>query len=91
MTETVDLNPPFPTLLTHKGWFGFCPIYLGDVYSDATVIVERRVWLRPVMVLSQWVQMLWGFLCSFPFGGQSAWMIVQGDAFNSPKWLLEDG
>jgi hypothetical protein len=91
MTETVDLNPPFPTLLTHRGWFGICPIYMGDVYSDAPVIVERHRLLRPLMKLSQWLQMIWVFLQTFPFGGNGEWVILQGPELESPRWLMDDG
>lgn len=91
MTETVNLNPPFPTLLTHKGWFGICPIYMGDVYSDAPVIVERHWSLKPLMKLSHALQVAWVFLCTFQFGGNGEWVIVQGPELDGPKWLMDDG
>lgn len=48
-----------PTLFTHKGWFGFCPIYLADTYSEGPTVVERRPLFIPLMWLSEF-----GFACA---------------------------
>lgn len=42
----------FPTL-THKGWFGVCPVYIGGLESDAPFLVERHWSALPLMVLSE--------------------------------------
>ena len=34
---------------THKGWFGFCPIYLRNTFTDNPHICPRAKWLMPVM------------------------------------------
>jgi uncharacterized membrane protein len=39
--------------LTHKGWFGFCPVYLSGVETDGPVIVERHAILLPLFILSE--------------------------------------
>ena len=91
MTKTVNLDPPIPTMLTHKGWFGFCPIYLGDVHSDAPIVIVRYEWLWPLMTLSQWFQMALVFVQTFPFGGDAGWLIAQGKELKEPKWIMSDG
>jgi hypothetical protein len=42
-----------PEDLTHKGWFGICPVYFGGLHTGAPLIVERHVLLLPLMVLSE--------------------------------------
>lgn len=92
MTETVNLDPPSPTLLTHKGWFGICPIYMGDVHSNGPVIVERHWSLMPLMQLSHWLQVALIFIQSLLFENDDlVWIVVQGDELDSPKWLMSDG
>lgn len=44
---------------THKGWFGFCPIYLAEVESDGPIVDHRHWSLLPLMWLSE--------LAVFPF------------------------
>jgi hypothetical protein len=39
--------------LTHKGWFGLCPVYYGGVYSASPVVVERHWSAVPLMMLSE--------------------------------------
>lgn len=41
------------TLLTHKGWFGICPVYIGDLESDAPFIDPRHWTLMPLLDLSE--------------------------------------
>ena len=37
--------------LTHKGWLGLCPVYFGDIDSEAPVVEPRwacvRWWSSP--------------------------------------------
>ena len=28
--------------LTHKGWFGLCPVYLGEIETDCPIVEPRR-------------------------------------------------
>jgi len=42
-------------MLTHKGWFGLCPVYIGDIHGDAPLLVERHWSLLPLMVISEWL------------------------------------
>lgn len=39
--------------LTHKGWFGICPVYFANLDSDAPLVVERHWSLLPLMLLSE--------------------------------------
>lgn len=34
---------------THRGWFGFCPIYLGGINTDCPNVMARRRWLEPLL------------------------------------------
>jgi len=39
--------------LTHKGWLGLCPVYFGDIDSEAPVVEPRWAcvrWLESVSV-----------------------------------------
>ena len=40
--------------LTHKGWFGICPVYFGGLYTEAPHVYERHWLLAPLMSLSEW-------------------------------------
>lgn len=53
------------TKFTHKGWFGFCPIYLKDPFSNNPTITPRYSWLMPVMRLNIFLQELAIGVCSF--------------------------
>lgn len=40
--------------LTHKGWFGFCPVYYANPYRDPEpFVIERHRALFPVFWLSE--------------------------------------
>lgn len=42
--------------LTHKGWFGICPIYLNDPDVHEIPNLKARHWaFEPVFVLSEWI------------------------------------
>jgi len=38
---------------THKGWFGFCPVYLANLETDSPVVHERHKFLLPLFILSE--------------------------------------
>lgn len=42
-------------ILTHKGWFGVCPVYFGALQSEAPHVYERHGLLAPLMTLSEWI------------------------------------
>lgn len=48
MSMSKELPP-----LTHKGWFGLCPVYFAELDSAAPRVVERHWSLAPLMVLSE--------------------------------------
>ena len=35
--------------LTHKGWMGFCPVYLGEIDSPGPLVVPRLRVLEPLL------------------------------------------
>lgn len=38
-------------LLTHRGWFGICPVYFGNLDSDGPLVEPRHwsvLWLMPL-------------------------------------------
>lgn len=39
--------------LTHKGWFGICPVYFADLGSGAPLVMERHWLLQPLMMASE--------------------------------------
>jgi len=39
--------------LTHKGWFGFCPVYCSDPTGFAPLIIERHWLFEPLMIASE--------------------------------------
>ncbi|WP_421696909.1 hypothetical protein [Ancylobacter sp.] len=41
-------------MLTQKGWFGLCPVYIGDLHTGCPLLVERHWSLLPLMMLSEW-------------------------------------
>lgn len=43
------------TTFTHKGWFGICPVYFANLQSDSPVVHERRPWMLPLMMISEFM------------------------------------
>lgn len=41
---------------THRGWFGFCPIYIGGIHTDCPDVKARRPWLEKLLFLNIWLQ-----------------------------------
>lgn len=41
-------------MLTQKGWFGLCPVYIGDLDTGCPLLIERHWSLMPLMVMSEW-------------------------------------
>lgn len=39
--------------VTHKGWFGLCPVYLGNLDDACPLVLERSRLLVPLMMLSE--------------------------------------
>ena len=38
---------------THKGWFGFCPVYFGNLGSDHPAVLARKNVFTPLMICSE--------------------------------------
>lgn len=49
---------------THRGWFGFCPVYLGSINTDCPNVIARRRWLEPVLHVNVFIQELAIGACS---------------------------
>ena len=41
------------TKITHRGWFGVCPIYIGDPYSMSPMLLERHPAMLPLFMFSE--------------------------------------
>lgn len=39
--------------LTHKGWFGMCPVYFSDPFGEAPMVEPRHWLLTPLMMASE--------------------------------------
>jgi hypothetical protein len=38
---------------THNGWFGFCPVKVGDLGQEPILMAPRWFWLAPIFFVSQ--------------------------------------
>jgi len=61
---------------SHKGWFGFCPIYVNNPYSNCPDVCPRRPWLMPLMRLNIEIQRLAVGVC------------MMMDPYWSPVWKV---
>jgi len=43
------------TKYTHYGWFGICPVYLGDISGEAPVMAERNWVPGWWLSVSEWI------------------------------------
>lgn len=44
---------------THKGWFGFCPVYFSNLDSVSPFVHERHWIFTPIMILNE---LIFGFM-----------------------------
>lgn len=66
--------------LTHKGWFGICPVYFAGLHSSAPLVIERHWSLVPLMLLSECLYGLVFVVGSFLAGFEPAWpLCVTGE------------
>lgn len=63
-------------IFTHKGWFGFCPVYFANLETPSPLVHERHWSLLPVMILNEWI---FGFMF---------WMKTAIDPEYEPQWPL---
>lgn len=47
-------------LLTHKGWFGLCPVYIGSPESEEPLLVPRIPLTDWLMDFSDWAYRMTG-------------------------------
>ncbi|MBE2242453.1 MAG: hypothetical protein IAE86_06845 [Burkholderiaceae bacterium] len=76
--------------LTHKGWFGVCPVYLADLDSDAPLVVERHWALVPLMLLSEACFGALFVLGSLFAGFEPAWPISVTGELDTPVTIDVD-
>jgi hypothetical protein len=65
------------TALTHKGWFGICPVFFGDLCSPAPMVVERHPIYLPLFMISEVLYSLCFMVCE---AMNPAWI---------PEWPLK--
>lgn len=41
--------------LQHRGWFGICPVHIGDIESDCPFLIERHWAFQPLFVISEFM------------------------------------
>jgi hypothetical protein len=87
-------SEPVIVKLTHKGWFGLCPVYMtdpdvykGDTMQNAPVVVERHWSLLPVFLLSELVIAMMTYMNEDfePF-----WPLRVTGVLKTPEYLVED-
>lgn len=71
--------------LTHRGWFGICPVYLGDLDGDAPLVIERHWLLLPLMLLSECCYGLVFVVGSALAGFQPGWPLLVTGELVRPK------
>lgn len=52
MRARVSMAAMMKVPLTHKGWFGVCPVYTAGTYGGNSLIVERHWLLLPLFMFS---------------------------------------
>lgn len=62
--------------LTHKGWFGLCPVFMSDPDSDSPLVDPRHWILAPLFWLSE-----------FMFGLMFA--VMEAAGADVPGWPLK--
>lgn len=62
--------------LTHRGWFGWCPVYLGDLTTECPLVVPRHWLFEPL---------LWSAECMFLVAG---FCMLAMDPACEPAWPL---
>jgi hypothetical protein len=51
----------------HKGWFGFCPVYVEDAHGKCPEVIPRSIWLWPLLQLNIWLQEVRIATCTLMF------------------------
>lgn len=75
-------------MLTHKGWSGFCPVYLGNVDDESQpLIVMPRHWsLLPVLWLTDRLEELRiGLSCMIWPDYEPMFMVMVTGKLNRPR------
>lgn len=76
--------------LTHHGWFGVCPVYLGDLDTEAPAIAERHPALHPLMLLSEALCAV-AFWCISVMGREPpGWPLLVTGQLESPRVLSDE-
>lgn len=62
---------------SHKGWFGFCPVYVDNPFSESPKVCPRYSWLMPLMYFNIEIQRLAISACQLM------------DPYWSPVWKIK--
>lgn len=62
---------------SHRGWFGFCPVYVNQPFSGKPAVCPRHPLLMPLMRLNILIQRLAISVCSMM------------DPYWEPTWKLK--
>lgn len=78
--------------LTHKGWFGLCPVYFANLDGPSPLVLERHRLLVPLLMLSEALFAAAFALCETArLDWQPEWpMFVTGD-LQPPKQISLPG
>ena len=49
---------------SHRGWFGFCPVYVDKPFSGSPTVCPRHPWLMPLMRLNIGIQRMAISVCA---------------------------
>lgn len=49
---------------SHRGWFGFCPVYVNNPFSGSPDVCPRKPWLMPLMHLNIAIQRMAISVCA---------------------------
>jgi len=69
-------------IVTHKGWFGICPAYFGDIDGDAPLVVERHFLLTPLFWFSE---MMMEFILLFD--SNPMWALLITGELDEPRQI----
>ena len=76
---------------THKGWFLFCPVYIGNMEGENVRVMARHPILEPWMTANEWMTAVGLFFIRLiKTDLNSVALIVLTEELNPPKRLLVD-
>lgn len=74
-------------VLTHRGWFGLCPVYVGDINSDKPFIDPRHWSLAWLFWLSECMFGLAFFCVELMVAEPHGFRLSGLERMDQPKWI----